>query len=163
MALSFSPGARQRVARLLTQYPTKMAACLPVLWIAQDEFGWISEEAMQLVAETLDLPLSHVYGVVSFYTMYNRKPVGRYHVQVCTNISCMLQGAYDVMGRFEQQLGIKRGQTTADGLFTLGEAECLAACGTAPCVQINDKYFEPVRPEDVDQLIRTLRAEAQST
>ncbi|MBK6848384.1 MAG: NAD(P)H-dependent oxidoreductase subunit E [Proteobacteria bacterium] len=160
MALSFSPQAHERIARLLPQYPTRMAACLPVLWVAQEEFGWLSAEAMRLVAETLELPESHVYSVVTFYTMYRRHPVGTYHIQVCTNVACMLRDAYQVLSRFERALELKPGETTPDGTFTLSEVECLAACGTAPCVQINDRYHEPVRPEEVEALVARLRLEA---
>lgn len=160
MALSFSPQAQERIARLLPQYPTRMAACLPVLWVAQEEFGWLSAEAMRLVAATLELPESHVYSVVTFYTMYNRHPVGTYHIQVCTNVACMLRDAYQVLSRFERALELKVGETTPDGTFTLSEVECLAACGTAPCVQINDRYHEPLRPEEVEGLVARLRLEA---
>lgn len=161
MARTFDDATKAQVAELLEKYPTKMAALLPVLWIAQERFGWIDDDAMQLVADTLELPVSHVYGVVTFYTMYYRRPMGRYHVQVCTNIACMLRDAYDVLSRFKTSLGISTGETTPDKMFSLDEVECLAACGTAPCVQINDKYYEPVRPEDVDELIAELRADAE--
>lgn len=157
MALSFSPQSMERIRALLPKYPDRQAACLPVLWIAQEEFGWISDEAMQLVADTLELSLTHVYGVVTFYTMFKRRPVGKYHVQICTNIACMLRDGYQVLERFEKALGIRRGETTPDGTFTLNEVECLAACGNGPCVQINEDYHEPVRPEDVEALVAKLR------
>ena len=160
MALAFSTEAEKEIAALLPKYPTKMAACLPLLWIAQEDFGWISEDAMRLVAERLELPLTHVYGVATFYTMYNKKPVGRYHVQVCTNIACMLMGGYDVIAAFEQTLGIKRGQTTEDGLFTLSEVECLAACGGGPCVQVNKDYHEKMGVDAVPAFVKELRAKA---
>jgi NADH-quinone oxidoreductase E subunit len=162
MALSFSKEAEEKIAELLPKYPDKMALTLPVLWIAQEEFGWISEDVMQLVADRLELSVSHVYGVATFYTMYNKKPVGHYHVQVCTNISCMINDAYDVMAAFEKKLGIKRGETTDDGLFTLQEVECLAACGGAVCVQVNKDYHEKIRPEDVGSLVDKLRSSAPS-
>ncbi|MCC6746144.1 MAG: NAD(P)H-dependent oxidoreductase subunit E [Deltaproteobacteria bacterium] len=157
MALTFTPQAQARIAKILARYPNKMAACLPLLWLAQEEFGHVGPDAQALVAATLDLPASHVYGVVTFYTMYNQKPVGKYHVQVCTNVSCMLCGGYDTLGAFERKLGIRCGETTPDGLFTLAEVECLAACGGAPAVQINDRYYEPVTPETVDALVDALR------
>jgi NADH-quinone oxidoreductase E subunit len=160
MPLSFSAEAKARIPAILSRYPTKQAATLPLLWLVQEEFGWVSEEAMTLVAETLGLPASHVFGVATFYTMYNKRPVGKYHVQVCTNVSCMLCGGNDTLRRFEQVLRIKVGQTTADNLFTLSEVECLAACGGAPAVQVNDKYYEPVGPDQVDSLVAKLRAEA---
>ena len=160
MALSFSKEMEERIATLLPKYPTKMAGCLPLLWLAQEEFGWISDEAMQLVAERLELPLAHVYGVATFYTMYNKKPVGHYHVQVCTNISCLINGGYEVLKTFEKKLGISCGQTTSDKLFTLAEVECLAACGGAVCVQVNKKYHEKITPELVGPLVEELREAA---
>lgn len=163
MALNFNDASNARIKKLLSRYPNKMAATLPVLWIAQEQFGYVSEEAMDLVAETLDLPKSHVYGVATFYTMYYKDPVGKHHVQVCTNVSCMLRGAYQVLERFEKELGVKAGETSADGNWTLSEVECLAACGTAPCVQVNKNYYEPVLPDDVPALIAKLRSGAGST
>ena len=160
MSVSFSSESRQQIEKILGRYPNKMAACLPALYVAQKEFGHVSREAMDLVAAELELPPSHVYGVATFYTMYNKKPVGRYHVQACTNVSCMLCGAYDVLGRLERKLGIKAGETTKDGLFTLTEVECLAYCGTAPAVQINDDIHELISPDKVDALIDQLKAKA---
>lgn len=160
MALSFSKETEERIATLLPKYPTKMAGCLPLLWLAQEEFGWVSDEAMKLVADRLELPLAHVYGVATFYTMYNKKPVGHYHVQVCTNIACMISGGYDVLKTFEKKLGISCGQTTGDKLFTLAEVECLAACGGAVCVQVNKKYHEKITPEMVGPLVDELRKAA---
>ncbi len=160
MSLSFTEENKARVDRIVSLYPNNMAACLPLLYVAQDQFGHLSPEAMDLVAETLELAPSHVYGVATFYTMYNKKPVGQFHVQACTNVSCMLCGAYDVMTKLEQVLGIKRGQTSKDGLFTLTEVECLAFCGTAPVVQVNDDIHELVSPDKVEGLIKELRAKA---
>ncbi|MFH1130568.1 MAG: NADH-quinone oxidoreductase subunit NuoE [Pseudomonadota bacterium] len=162
MALSFNEKTKARIPKILAKYPNKMAATLPLLWLAQEEFGYISQDAINLVAETLDLPPAHVYGVATFYTMHNKKPVGTYHIQVCTNASCMICGSYDVLGKFEKVLGIKAGQTTKDKLFTLSEVECLAACGGAPAVQINEKYYEPVTPDKVEELVEQLRKDNAS-
>lgn len=158
MSLAFSPEARQQITKITGRYPNSMAACLPVLYVAQGQFGTLTPEVLGLVAQTLDLPPAHVYGVATFYTMFNKEPVGRYHVQACTNVSCMLCGGYDVLGRLERKLGIKRGQTTSDGLFTLSEVECLAHCGTAPAVQVNETIHELVSPDKVEELIDQLRA-----
>jgi NADH-quinone oxidoreductase E subunit len=158
MSQTFSSESQQRIEKILSRYPNKMAACLPLLYVAQEELGHLSKEAMDLVAETLELPLSHVYGVATFYTMFNKEPVGRYHIQACTNVSCMLCDGYQVLARLEQKLGIKPGETTKDGLFTLNEVECLAYCGTAPAVQINDDIHELVSPDKVDDLIDELKA-----
>jgi NADH-quinone oxidoreductase subunit E len=157
MSLEYSKENEARIEKLLTRYPNGMAACLPLLHLAQEQFGWVSEDAMRLVARRLDLPLSHVYGVATFYTMYNKKKVGTYHVQVCTNVSCTLCGATDVLGRLEKKLGVRAGETTADGLFTLTEVECLATCGAAPAVQVNDEIHELQSPDKVDELIDLLR------
>lgn len=158
MSLVFSDENKARIDALKARYPNAMAACLPVLYLAQEQFGQVSPEAMDLVARTLDLPPAHVYGVATFYTMFNKKPVGTYHVQACTNVSCMICGAYEVMARLEKKLGIRRGETTPDGLFTLTEVECLAYCGTAPAVQVNDVIHELVSPDKVDELIDALKA-----
>ena len=160
MSLSFTEENKARVDKIKSRYPNNMAACLPLLYVAQDQFGYLPKEALDLVADTLELAYSHVYGVATFYTMYNKKEVGRFHVQACTNVSCMLCGAYDVMTSLEKKLGIKRGQTTKDGLFTLTEVECLAFCGTAPAVQVNDEIHELVSPDKVGGLIDKLRTEA---
>ena len=158
MSLQFSSSALKQIEEIKARYPTNMAACLPVLWLAQETFGgWLSVEVQDLVAKTLDLPPSHVHGVVTFYTMFNRQPVGHFHIQVCTNTSCQLCGGFETLGAFEQTLGIRCGETTPDGLFTLTEVECLAACGTAPAVQINDRYFEPVTADDVPGLVAALK------
>lgn len=158
MTLSFTQENQARIETILSRYPNKMAACLPLLYVAQEQFGFLDQQAMDLVAETLELPKTHVYGVATFYTMYNKQKVGKFHVQACTNVSCMLCGAYDVMARLEQKLGIKRGETSADGLFTLTEVECLAYCGTAPAVQVNEEIYELVSPDKVDELIDGLKA-----
>jgi len=160
MPLAFSAESQDKIKKILGRYPNKMAACLPLLYVAQEEFGHISPDAMDLVAQTLELPPSHVFGVATFYTMFNKEKVGTYHVQACTNVSCMLCGGYDVLGRLRTKLGIKPGETTKDGLFTLGEVECLAYCGTAPAVQINDEIHELVSPDKVDELIDELKARA---
>src|SRR6478735_11614982 len=126
MAVEFSAQSKQRVDRLLSRYPTKQAALLPVLHVAQEEFGHLPDEVLELVARTLDLAPAHVYGVITFYTMFHREKHGRNELMVCTNISCMLRGGYEILRHIEQRLGIKPGQTTPDGAFTLVEEECLA-------------------------------------
>jgi NADH-quinone oxidoreductase E subunit len=145
--LELSPQALKKVEAIRSRYPTAQAACLPVLHLAQDEFGYISDEAIDLVAKTLGLPAAHVWGVVTFYTMYHRHPVGRHVLMVCTNISCMLRGGYDVLDSLERTLGVKRGETTPDGEFTIVEEECLAACADAPCLIAGERYFLRLTPE----------------
>lgn len=160
MALAFSPENEARIKKILSRYPNTMAACLPVLYLAQEQFGHLTPETQDLVAARLDLPPAHVHGVATFYTMYNKKPVGLYHLQVCTNVSCMLCSAYDVLSRAKQKLGLEPGQTDKEGVFTLSEVECLAYCGTAPAVQVNDEIHELCTPDKLDELIDSLRAKA---
>jgi NADH-quinone oxidoreductase E subunit len=143
----------ERIEKLRPLYPSVKALTLPVLWIVQEQNGWVSEESMKEVAELLNVPLSHVYGAVSFYTMFNRKPVGRYHIQVCTNISCQLLGSGTIMSHLCQKFGIKPGETTPDGQFTLSEVECLGSCGTAPMMQVNNDFHENLTIAKLDGLI----------
>jgi len=148
----------RKVEEIKKRYPTTMAAVLPVLWLSQEQFGWISEEVMHYVAELLDLPYDHILGVVTFYTMYNKKPVGKYHIQVCANVSCMLRGSDNLVDHLEKRLGIKIGEITPDKMFTLDEVECLGSCGTAPMMQVNDDYYENLTAERVDQLLEEFRS-----
>jgi NADH-quinone oxidoreductase E subunit len=157
MALDFSAQAKQQIDRLLTRYPTKQAALLPVLHLAQDEFGYLPDEALELVAKTLELPPAHVYGVITFYTMFHRQRTGTNHLMVCTNVSCMLRGGYEILHHLEKRLGVKSGETTADGAFTLVEEECLAACANAPMMICGTDYFLDLTPAKVDVIIEDLR------
>lgn len=155
--MEFSQKTMEKVNRLLSRYPTKEAACLPLLHLAQREFGYCSLEAEAYVAKLLDLPAERVHGVSTFYTMYNKKPVGKYHVQVCTNISCSILGAEKIVKYLEKKLGIKAGETTADKKFTLNEVECLGSCGTAPVMQINDDYYEDLTEAKIDGILDGLK------
>ncbi len=155
-----SEEGRERLEKAVSRYPTKRAALLPMLNYAQEVNGWVSGDAMREIAEALELTPAYVHSVVTFYTMYNRRPVGRYLVQVCTNISCHLCGGEEVLERFLEGAGVRLGETSDDGLFTVMEVECLGACGFATVVQINDEYYEDVAPEDVPGILDELRAEA---
>lgn len=157
MALEFSVQAKQQIDRLLTRYPTKQAALLPVLHVAQDEFGYLPDEALDLVAKTLELPPSHVYGVITFYTMFHRARTGTNNLMVCTNVSCQLKGGYDILEHLEKKLNIKPGETTPDGAFTLIEEECLAACANAPMMICGTEYFLDLTPAKVDVILEDLR------
>jgi NADH-quinone oxidoreductase E subunit len=137
----FSAAALAEYQTLLERYPTRRAALMPTLWLAQREFGWLSLPVMEYVAELMELPLAWVASVASFYTMYWKEPKGRWHVQVCRNLSCALRGAEDILRALEARLGIRGGQRTADGRFSLEEVECLASCGTAPCLQVNNEEY----------------------
>ena len=137
----FSAAALAEYQALLRRYPTRRAALMPTLWLAQREFGWLSLPVMEYVAELMELPLAWVTSVASFYTMYWKEPKGRWHVQVCRNLSCALRGAEGILRALEARLGIRDGQRTADGRFSLEEVECLASCGTAPCLQVNNEEY----------------------
>jgi NADH-quinone oxidoreductase E subunit len=157
MALEFSPQAEQKIAEICRHYPNTQAACLPVLHLAQDEFGYISPEVIDLVAGRLKLPSAHVHGVATFYTMYHREPCGKRVLMMCTNVSCMLTGGYETLHKLEERLGVKAGQTTADGEFTLIEEECLAACADAPAMICGDRYFLRLTPDKVDAALAECR------
>ena len=135
------------------QFPTEQALLLPLLHEIQEEHGWVSIESMKAAGEFLNLPLSKVREVASFYTMYKLEPCGKVDVQICTNISCWLNGSDKLVSCAEKKLGIKTGDTTKDGKFTLSQVECLASCGTAPVVQINQDYFENISAEELSKLL----------
>jgi NADH-quinone oxidoreductase E subunit len=149
---------KERLDKILTRYPDKQAALLPALSLAQEIRGHVSPETMDRVAELLDLSPAYVRGVTTFHTMYNRRPVGRYLVQVCTNISCNLCGAEEVLETFLRYTDTELGETSDDGNFTVIEAECLAACGYPTCVQINSRYYENVTPDEVLKIVDHLKA-----
>lgn len=147
-----------RIEELCKEYPNKKSALVPALYVAQREYGgWLPREAMVEVAEVLELPESHVFGVASFYSMFYRKPVGKKLVQVCTTSPCALRGACEIVEVFKKKLGIEVGQTTPDGEFTLMEVECLAACHEAPMAQINEDYYFQLDEAKVDEIITALQ------
>ena len=156
MPLEFSAQSKARVEKALAQYPNKQAALLPVLHIAQDEFGHLPDDVLELVAKTLELAPAHVFGVITFYTMFHREKHGRNELMVCTNVSCMLRGSDDILRVIEERLKVGLGQTTTDGKFSFDEVECLASCGTAPCLQINEDHHENLTREKVDALLEKL-------
>ncbi len=150
---------RERYEKIRSRYPTAMAALLPALNLAQELRGHISPETMDEVAALLGLSSAYVRGVATFYTMYNKRPVGRFLIQVCTNISCNICGADEVLAAFLEYTGTELGDTSNDGNFTVVEAECLAACGFPTCVQINERYFEDVSVKDVPGILERLTDE----
>jgi len=154
--LRFSDEALRKVDAIFKRYPAehRESALLPVLHLAQRSFGgWLSREALDYVAEIMDMPPIRVYEVATFYTMYNLEPVGKHHVQVCTNISCWLCASDDIVKALEEKLRIGMGKTTEDARFTLTEVECLGACVNAPMMQINDDYHENLTPGKVSEII----------
>jgi NADH-quinone oxidoreductase subunit E len=157
MPFALTPERDKELDEILTRYPTRMAACIPALHLCQDQAGWISEEAIVWVASRLDLPPAHVKGVVTFYTLFNQHPVGKHQLWVCRTLPCALRGAGDVLAHCEKRLGIKPGETTADGQITLRTAECLASCGTAPMVQVDKTYHENLTIASLDALLDRLQ------
>ena len=156
-ALAWPAARAAEVEEALSHYPNPRSAVLPVLWIAQREWDWLSPSALRLVAHTLDLPEPEVFGIATFYTMFNLEPVGRHHLQVCMTLSCSLMGADRLFKHLESKLGVGHGGTTADARFTLRRVECLAACGGGPCMQVNEAYHENLDEAKVDRLLETLR------
>ena len=155
----FTGPYRARMDRIKSRYPEKLGALLPALNLAQEIRGWLSPDSMAAVAQELDLSPTYVRGVATFYTMYNKQPVGDFFVQVCTNVACNLCGADEVMAAFLKAVGAESGETTTDGAFTVIEAECLGACGFPTAVQINERYYENVNVEDVAAIVERLRSE----
>jgi NADH-quinone oxidoreductase E subunit len=147
---------RQKIDDLIARYPQRRSALIPALHLAQQQHGYLSSDVVRDIAQIFGLSPNEVYEVASFYTMLYKKPVGRYVVQVCTNISCLLCDSEEIMAHLQKRLGIKPGETTSDGRFTLMEVECLASCGTAPVVQINDDYHENLTPGKLDEILDQL-------
>jgi NADH-quinone oxidoreductase subunit E len=146
--------ARQITAR----YPRSRSALIPLLHVAQEQDGWVSDEAMAHIGELLGLSSAEVLGTCSFYEMFKREPVGSYLVNVCTNISCLLLGGEELLEHVEERLGVKAGATTVDGMFTVEDVECIAACTEAPCLQVNYRYFHRITHAGFDALVDELRA-----
>ena len=155
--LEWPANVQAEVRETIARYPVMRSAVLPLLWIAQRTWGWVPPAALQLVARTLELNEPEVFGVATFYTMFNLKPVGRHHLQVCMTLSCSLMGADRLVRHLEKKLGIGHGETTPDGRFTLRRVECLAACGGGPCMQVNLDYYENLDEKNVDALLEKLK------
>ena len=162
MAIEFSKEELVKIEEIKSHYPSLKSALLPVLWLAQKKFGWISNEVIKYVGNLLGIPYSHVLGVASFYTMFFKKPMGKYHIQVCRTLSCHLRGAEQLVAMLKELLGIGLGQITPDGLFSLAEVECLGSCGTAPMMQINEDYHENLTRDRVNQILSELRDKAHN-
>ena len=156
----FSESALAEYREILGRYPTRRAALMPTLWLAQREFGWLSTPAQEYVAGLMELPLAWVTSVASFYTMYWKEPPGRWHLQLCRNLPCALRGAGELRTLIQDTLGLRHGEKTADGKFSFEEVECLASCGTAPVLQINNgAYHEGLDVEKVRALLARLANE----
>lgn len=157
MALEFSPQALQKISDIIGRYPQKQSAVVPVLYLAQEEFGELSPEVIACVAKVMEMPAARLYGIVTFYTMLHMKPVGRNHIQVCRTLPCALQGAEKILEFLKNRLGVGLGETTPDGKITLSTVECLASCGTAPVMQINDEYYENLSEDKLEKILGFLK------
>jgi NADH-quinone oxidoreductase E subunit len=136
------------------RYPDNQSVLLPALWMIQDKYGFVSQDSMKYLGDILKIPYNYILGVVTFYTMFNQKPMGKYQLQVCTNISCMLRGGYELFDYISQKLKIKNKGITEDGMFSIEEVECLGSCATAPVMQVNNKeYYENLDTGKLDNLI----------
>jgi NADH-quinone oxidoreductase subunit E len=156
MSFELTDERQKQLGVILARYPNKMAACIPVLHLAQEQDGWLSEEAIAWAAETLELSTAHVFGVATFYSLFNLEPVGRHQVWVCRTLSCALAGSENILAHCEKRLGILAGETTSDGAVTLRTAECLASCGSGPMMQVDRDYHENLTPETVDVILERL-------
>uniref|UniRef100_U5ET61 Putative nadh:ubiquinone oxidoreductase ndufv2/24 kd subunit n=1 Tax=Corethrella appendiculata TaxID=1370023 RepID=U5ET61_9DIPT len=156
----FTPENQKRVKAILNIYPEghKRGAMIPLLDLAQRQYGWLPISAMHKVAEILGLPNMRVYEVATFYTMFMRKPTGKYHIQVCTTTPCWLMGSDDILNACKKNLGIGVGETTSDKKFTISEVECLGACVNAPMIAVNDDYYEDLSVNDTEEILNDLKS-----
>ena len=154
----FSPATAARFDRLVTLYPVKRSALVPMLLYAQDEVGYISDAVVAEVAQRVGITELDVRNVLTYYSMLRTKPIGKYNVQVCTNISCMLRDGYGILEHCKKRLGIGHKGTTPDGLFSLEEVECIGACCWAPAIQINYDFYDELTPEKMDQILDDYKA-----
>ena len=150
---TYTPENEKEFERIAKRYPRIDSMMLPALWLVQEQEGWISPEAMIYVADKLGTTPVRVYEVVTFYTMFHRKPIGKHHIEICKTLSCMLCGAGDVKNQLKDMLGIEPGQTTEDGMFTISEVECMGACGGAPMISLNETYHENLDKESLSKII----------
>ncbi len=157
----FSPQLSSRFDALVKKYPVKRSALVPMLLYAQDEVGYLSDAVVAEIAERISITELDVRNVASYYSMLRFKPVGKYNVQVCTNISCMLRGAYDLFEKFQDELGVGHKGITKDGIFSLEEVECIGACCWAPAIQVNYDFHDDLTPESVPGIVARYRTQAQ--
>lgn len=156
MAFEFTAENKKKLETLLQRYPQKRAALLPALWLVQEQEGWVSPEAMEYLAPLLDLTPAHIYETATFYTMFDKKPVGRHHIQVCNSVCCWLRGSAETVEFLKKKLGVKAGETTPDKRFHLSCVECLGSCGTAPMMQVGNDYYEDLDEKKIDAILEKL-------
>jgi NADH-quinone oxidoreductase subunit E len=160
--LTLKPATLSQIDEVITHYPVKRSATLPLLHLIQEDVGWISPEAIEWIAAKLELQPINVYEVVTFYPMFRQQPIGRRHIKVCRTLSCALTGGYKVCDEFQKQFGCSTGEISADGEVTIEFVECLASCGTGPVVLIDDDLHEKVDGAKVKQLSEQIKAAAQA-
>ncbi len=156
MEVNFNQEELNQINNIKAKYPNNEAAIMPVLWFVQNKFGYISDEIIIYLSELLNVSASKIEGVISFYTMFHRHPVGKYHIQVCTNVSCMVRNGVKLYNYVSDKYNIKNMETTSDGMFSLEEVECMGACGGAPMVAINEDYYENMDVEKLNELLTRL-------
>jgi NADH-quinone oxidoreductase subunit E len=158
MAFALSAERERELNEIVARYPNKIAACIPVLHLCQEaNQNWVSEDVILYVARKLEISPAHVKGVVTFYTLFNQHPVGKHQVWVCRTLSCALRGSEEILRHCEKRLGCHAGETSKDGRVTLRTAECLAACGTAPVMQVDKTYYENLTIAEVDRILDRLK------
>ena len=157
MSFKFTEENLKRIEETRKKYPTSLAAVMPVLYIAQEQNGYISNDVMEEVADILNIDKVNVLSVVTFYTMYHTKPMGKYHIQVCTNVSCMLRGGYEIWDQVKAKLGLDNMQVSEDSKFSIEEVECMGACGYAPMIAVNEDYYENLTKDKVEEILNSLK------
>jgi len=157
MEITFTPEELILAEKIQAKYPVKESAIMPILWMAQKKFGWISNDVIKYIAKLLKISPSKVEGVVSFYTMFFTKPMGKYHIQVCTNVSCMLKEGVKIFKYLSDKFNISNMETTADGMFSIEEVECMGACGGSPMIAINEDYYENITIEKIEKILQNCK------
>jgi NADH-quinone oxidoreductase E subunit len=157
MEFKFTEENLKKIEEVRKKYPTALAAVMPTIYIAQEQNGYISNEAMKEIASVLGIDTVNVLSVVTFYTMYHTKPMGKYHIQVCTNVSCMLRGGYELWDQVKAKYGLDHMQVSTDGKYSLEEVECMGACGYAPMIAVNEDYFENLSKEKLEEILNSLK------
>jgi NADH-quinone oxidoreductase E subunit len=157
MSFNFTEENLERIKQEFKKYPVIKPVVMKALYIGQEQNGFISNEVIKEVAHLLEMPAEEVLGVVTFYTMYHQKPMGKYHIQVCTNVSCMLRGGYEIWDSVKEKLEIENLTVTDDSMFSIEEVECMGSCGTAPMIAVNEDYYENLSKEKVEEILESLK------
>lgn len=157
MEFKFTEENKTKIEKILLKYPVKKPAVMPLLYLAQEQHGWISVEIMKEVASILEMDEEEVLGVATFYTMFYKKPMGKYHLQVCTNVSCMLRGGYEILNAVKKKVGLEgESDVSEDRKFSIEEVECMGSCGSAPMIAVNEDYYENLTTEETEKIIESL-------